>query len=250
MAPDLPDEAEHRGPTSEAAHLAGPTADPAAWEQRRAYGYSGGDVLGEEHPLWVLGSWDLAVADHLGHLRRSGRITVESAGHYLDGNLADLAEDPDFDFPKLAGQLRRCRAHLEAVLHDGEQVEQGAPCLACRRPVTRTTGDDGRTTFECRRCRRTLTDNEYRLAVRAAYLAHADRLPAVYLAERIGVPASTIRRWANVRREQPDGQDPVELPPILRSCGRDTKGRKLYRVADAEHVRDNGGEALREEIPA
>lgn len=236
----LPDEAVSRGAQSEAFHLAGPTANPEAWQQRGRYGhrYERDSRLGENHPLWVLGTWDLAVTELYKH-RRMTAISVESAADYLGRNLTDLAQDVDFAFDDFANSLRECASHLEAVLHDGEQVERGAPCLRCKKPVTKTT-EAGKTIIRCEPCRRTLSDNEYRLAVRAAHTAHADRLNVTDMAERIGVSESAIRRWANVVRTQRDGEPPVEHPPLLRSCGRDGTGRKVYRVADAQTVRDAG----------
>jgi hypothetical protein len=247
LTADLPDEAETRGAQSEAFDLAGPTANPEAWRQRGKYGhrYSTEERLGDNHPLWVLGTWDLAVTEHYGRGRRTTVITVESAASYLGRNLTDLAADPDFAFEDLARELRSCRGHLEAVLHDGEQAEKGAPCLKCMRPVTRTVEADGKIRHWCSRCRRSLTDNEYRLAVRQAHMAHADRLNAADMAVRIEVPESTIRRWANVLRLQREGESVVELDPLMRSCGRDSQNRKMYRVDDALKIRDGGGDRRR-----
>lgn len=240
MTDKLPSEAQTRGAQSEAFHLAGPVANPEAWQQRGRYGhkYTAESRLGENHPLWVLGTWDLAVAEHYGH-RRTASITVASAADYLARNLTELAQDIDFAFDDLAQDLRHCQSHLEDVLHDGEQVEKGAPCLRCKQPVIKTT-EAGTTTVRCDRCRHTLSDNEYRLAVRATHTAHADRLNVADMAERIDVPESTIRRWANVLRIQRDGEAAVEVQPLLRSCGRDTSGRKVYRVADALTIKTAG----------
>lgn len=258
MAAELPDEAAERGTASEAVHLDGPTANPAAWRQRRAYGYRDHiatrkdgttfrpDVVGETHPLWVLGTWDLLITEHYQH-RRTQRVTIPKAAAYLKANLSDLAQDGDFAFSDLAQDLDRCRAHLEAVLHDGEQIEKGAPCLTCRRHMTKTTDPKGKISFTCERCHKDVSENQYRYAVGVAHVAHADRLTAADLADRIGVPASTVRRWVSIRRkvipavvidgELIDGHV-EESPPRLRSCGLDTSGRKVYRVTAAETLRD------------
>lgn len=135
-------EAMYRGVNSEAAHLEGPTADPNAWRQRRRYGYrdvvetkrSGEtfrpDVIGEDHPLWVLGTWDLLVTEHYGH-HRTQRVTVTTAASYLKANLTDLAQDREFPFEELAREVRQCRGHLEDVLRDGERYDKGALCPMC-----------------------------------------------------------------------------------------------------------------------
>jgi hypothetical protein len=248
----LPEEVEHRGVHSEAMMLLGPTADPEAVghvEASIAAGRLPADWLDvadhELHPLFVLGSWDMVVRDALEHDEPADRLTVATAVDYLDRQLTYLGGYEHVPFEDLARDLRRCRAHVEQVLHDGEQVEHGAPCLTCKRPVTRSMGDDGEYHYRCERCRRDLTANEYRLAVRAAHVAHADRLNVEDMAERIRVPASTIRRWANVLRHQRAGGEPVEHPPLIRSCGRDDRGRKVYRVDDALKVRDGGGDRRR-----
>ena len=90
--------------------------------------------------------------------------------------------------------------------------------------------------------------NQYRLAVKAAHVAHADRLNVENLATRIGVPASTIRSWASTLRVQVKGKDPIEVQPLIRSCGRDGGNRKVYRVDDALRVRDGGGDRRRSGI--
>ena len=45
--------------------------------------------------------------------------------------------DAEQDFPLLARELRKCRQHLEAVLHNDERAERGAPCPEC---TSETTG--------------------------------------------------------------------------------------------------------------
>lgn len=135
----VPLEAQELGDVeSEAAMLAGPVANPEAYAQRRSYGYhepeevktKTGAIVGEDHPLWILGTWDLLVTEHY-DTRRTGRITVATSAAYLDLVLSDLAQDPAFPFPDLAHDLRRAREHLEDVLHDGERNDSGAPCMSC-----------------------------------------------------------------------------------------------------------------------
>lgn len=68
------------------------------------------------------------------------------------------------------------------------------------------------------------------------------------MAESIGVKPSTFRYWC-ARRTQI--LEPVKVvdgklieavkkvtPPRIQSCGRDATDRKVYRVTDAEQVRD------------
>lgn len=247
MCGALPDEVEHRGTNGEAMFLLGPVADPEARGHLEASVAAGrvspdylAEAIGENHPLWVLGTWDMVWRDALEH-DGTELVTIVTAADYLDRTMTYMSGYPHVPFEEFARDLRKCAGHLAAVLHDGEQIEKGAPCLTCKRPVTLTTTDKG-VTSHCDRCNRTLTANEYRLAVHAAFIAHAVMLSADDMAFRIAMPASTIRRWANVRRFQRAGEDPVEAPPLMRSCGRDAHGRKVYRVEDAQAIKDDGGD--------
>ena len=180
-AAQLPSEATEKGINSEAAMLDGATADVAAWRQRRTYGYRDvtdhdkfgnlvfPDRLGENSPLWVLGTWDLLVTEHYGH-KRTKRITLERARDYLAANLTDLAQDPDFPFDALVTELRKCRGHLEDVLHDSRLGDiAGVGCFDCggdlERRLTKAGFDDH---WTCKRCHRRYTYAEYNFALRAS----------------------------------------------------------------------------------
>ena len=181
-AAQLPPEATAKGINSEAAMLDGATADVGAWRQRRSYGYRDvtdhdrdgnlvfPDRLGENSPLWVLGTWDLLVTEHYGH-KRTKRITLERARDYLAANLTDLAQDADFPFADMAADFRRCRSHLEDVVHDerhGDFANVG--CFECggdlERRLTEKAGFEDHWT--CQRCHRRYTYAEYNFALRAS----------------------------------------------------------------------------------
>lgn len=250
LCADLPAEVEIRGVDSEAFHLNGPTADPDAWRQRGRHGhtYEPDARLGEQHPLWTLGIFERIICDeldlHPAAGAPTGRPTVAGTAAFIDSHLHRLAHQPWFDFADLARDLATCRAHLERVLHDGEQIERVAPCMDCGRQITRTMTDAGDWAYRCERCRVDLSEASYRLAVRAAHTAHADRLNAEDLAERIGVPLTTVREWTRTRRV--GGTD---APALLGCCGT-AHGRKLYRVADAVAIRDAGARRTREDKSA
>lgn len=236
-------EAILRGINSHAAMLAGPTADPEAWGYRRMSAVAGridaaflDDCHDEQHPAWVVGTWEILARDHL-HQPRTYDPTLTEARGYLDRQLHHLAHDETFDFRAMHHDLDHCARHLETTLKAGDQIEKGAPCMTCRRNVERVTDDHGRVTYTCRRCRTEVSEAGYMLAVKAEYLEQADRLTTDDMATRTGVPASTIRRWANTRRIA--GTD---HPPLFRACGTNGQGRKVYRVTDVEHIRDTGGD--------
>lgn len=231
---------------TEAAHLAGPAANPHQWRQRGDHGhiYDPESRMGGMQPLWILGKYDLLVTEHLGHKRRTGKITIPRAASYLGRNLTWLAADLEFDFVDMATDLEECRQHLERVVHDGEQVETGAPCMTCRIPLRLVRGER-EDRWTCPRCRQESTEEQYRFALRADFIENATDLNADDMAVRTEVPASTIRRWAHVRRTQRKGEKPIDHPPIIKPTGR-VNERKVYAVVDVEFVRDNGGEALRD----
>lgn len=219
----LPEEVAHRGVEGEAMMLLGPAADPEArghLEASVACGRVPADYLetadNENHPLFVLGSWDSVWRDALEH-DDSGPIVLTSAVDYLDRTMGYMAGYEHVPFEDFARDLRRCVAHLEAVLHDGEQVDTGAPCMSDGTPLERVWGEDRKADgWRCPRCRETSTEDQYRFAV-----AHLHREEATHLTDRdmevrTGVRAGTVREWA--RR----GHVAKRLD----------SGRVLYAVAD------------------
>ena len=245
MCDALPEEVEARGVEGEAMMLLGPAADPEARGHLGAsvrVGRVPEDYLeeadGELHPLFVLGTWDMLVRDVLEHDEPTTKLTVASAIDYIDRQLSYLGGFEDLPFEDLARDLRACVRHMESVLHDGEQVDRGAPCMKCGVKVLRLTDDDGAVTYRCDRCRTDLSEATYMLAVKAEHIARADRLTANDMVIRTGVPAGTLRRWANLR-----SVDGIEYPPLFHSCGRNGQGRKVYRVSDVEEIRDSGGDS-------
>lgn len=192
----------------------------------------------ERHPLWVLGTWDMLVAEHLEHDRRA-RVTVLGATAYLKVNLTYLGQDTGFAFDELAREIRQCREHVERVMLVAASPQQGAPCPDCRaagrkaRPLERRYVEadaneaiDAKDVWVCARkvCGLELSLDEYAKAIYVDYLGHADRLTAAQIHAQYRVPASTVRRWAavgDVRRHGYDGQR-----------------RQLYDVADVLRLRD------------
>lgn len=193
----------------------------------------------ERHPLWVLGTWDMLVAEHLEHTRRA-RVTVAGATAYLAVNLTYLGQDDGFAFDELAREVRQCREHVERVMLVAASPQQGAPCPNCRaagrkaRPLERRYTEagadqaaDARDAWVCRikGCGLELSLDEYGKAVWVDYLGHAERLTAAQIQAQYRIPASTIRRWSatgEVRRHGYDGQR-----------------RQLYDVADVLRMRDD-----------
>jgi hypothetical protein len=121
---------------SEAANLAGPAADAEAWSWRKvAMLHAGVDVElieddDEHHPHRVAGTWARMVTEGYGHDMPEQASLGWCIG-YLDRQLHRIANDDEEDFPLLARELRKCRQHLEAVLHNDQRPDRGAPCPEC-----------------------------------------------------------------------------------------------------------------------
>lgn len=257
MCRALPAEVEHRGVDSEAMALLGPAADPEAWGHittslhvgRLPVGYLACDRCenpwpcekhadSELHPLFVLGTWDMVWRDALDH-ETDAEVTVPTAVAYLGEQMTYMAGFADAPFEDFARDLRRCRAHMESVLHDGEQVETGAPCMGCEtvlhkvyagREMPWSNGEhpthasqDG---WACPRCRRWHTEGQYNLAVTAEHRKRAEWLTDVEMEIKTGVKATTVRSWA---RNREDGT----VPPVQK---RRHSERTEYLVADVVRV--------------
>lgn len=125
------------GVNSEAANLAGPSVDPEAWSWRKAAARAGGawhaslvEEDDEHHPARVLGTWARMLTEDYGHDMPPAASLVWCAD-YLDRNLHRIAHDDGQDFPLMARELKKCRQHLESVLHNDDQRDQGVPCPTC-----------------------------------------------------------------------------------------------------------------------
>jgi hypothetical protein len=233
----LPEEAEHRGVNGEAMMLLGPTADPEAWRNRAMSAMRGRvdaayleDCRDEQHPLWVLGSWEQAWRDHRDQ-PTDLRATLPRLVDYLDRQMHVMAAEAEVPFEDFARDLRGCRGHLEDVLRDGERPETGAPCPECGRALVKVYGDqakDDRWTCPGRNCRAWYTDHDYRARVTDDYRANADKLTAPDIEAQYRVPAGTLRQWASRGH--------------VRKRGRDDSGRMLYDVRDTLTMREKAGE--------
>lgn len=246
----LPEEVEVRGIDGEAMVLLGPAVDPEAWSHVEAAYVSGrlpegwieaahgrecpllvneacsGCAGGELHPQLVLGTWDMVWRDALDHDEPTARLTIPAAIDYLDRQLTYMAGFVHVPFEDFARDLRACRAHLEAVLHDGEQRDTGAPCMACGvrqvREWGRLAAADG---WRCPKCKAFSTEAQYALAVRADYedqRGQFDYLPAEDCAAVTGATRGSITGWASrgqVRKRR-------------------EYGRVVYHVADVRDTLD------------
>lgn len=217
LCASLPAEAVEKGVQSEAMVLLGPSSDPEAWRNRATSAMVGRldasyleDCRDELHPLWVMGSWEQIWRDFLDH-QTEQPVTWGSSYSYLNLQIGYMAEQVEPPFDEFARELRECRGHLEDVLRDGIREERGAPCVQCKRSMVRTEDH-----WECRTCRHTVTEDQYRYAVGVAYRAHAKRLTAADAAVRLDLKATQIRVWG--------------ARGYITKCGKDHEGITLYDV--------------------
>jgi hypothetical protein len=237
MCGALPDEVEHRGVEGEAMMLLAPAADPEAWGHMEASVLSGRvppeyleENAGELHPEFILRSWQMVWRDALDHDEVPDAL-LSTAVDYLNTQMTYMGGYEHVDFADFARDLRRCRNHLEAVLHDGEQVDQGAPCMSCNGRLERTWGKDAAGDgWRCPRCKQTSTDAQYRFAVMHLHRESAEWLTDRDMQIRTGVKAGTVRSWA---REQASGATLVRKR-------RDAE-RTVYAVADVLAVAKEKG---------
>jgi hypothetical protein len=210
----LPEEAIHRGVNSEAANLAGPVADAEAYSWRKAHLAKtiAWELLPEDdehHPGNVLGGWVAVIGEDYGD-RPDRQLTLSELVDYLDRRLGRIAHDVGQDFGQFRREVSRCKAHLEAVLHDGEQVDTGAPCMTCNVPLQRVWGvDSERDGWRCPKCKQTSTEDQYRFAVKHLHREEATELTDHDMEIRTGVRAGTVRVWAKrgiVGRRQDSGR--------------------------------------------
>lgn len=226
MCDSLPEEVEHRGIDGEAMMLLGPASNPEARGHLEASVLAGrvpDDYLdradGELHPLFILGCWDMVYRDALDH-EEANSVTLPDVISYLDRNLHYMSGYEHVAFEDLARDLRKCRAHLESVLHDGEQRDTGAPCMTCQVPLNRVWGADEQTDgWECPRCHQRSTEDQYRFAVQHLHREEATHLTDRDCEIRTGVKAGTVRVWANrghVERRRDSGRTLYSVVDVLK----------------------------------
>lgn len=222
---------ERRYELAEAAHYARlERGEPSEWTAQPGGDDYASDQVAELHPLLVLATWEDAIRDALG-TPTERKASVTTAAGYIGSAVTwmlDVDANGDINFlgvDALANDLRDCRAMLENILSEGRRADTGAPCLDCGTSLVKVWGTTvAEDHWRCKPCEDTLTPERYRLAVRSAYLANADRLTATDMLEAYRIKAGTLMVWAQRGK--------------VRKRGKDDSGRRLYDVADAVKARD------------
>lgn len=245
----LPEEAEANGVDSEALSLSGPAAIPEHVHYRQGF-CEFPKSREEHHPYTVLGGWDLALRETYGP-PTDLNVSVVRAADYLEGLLAG-AFPHGGEFEDFAASLSACRAHLESVIHDSRTPERGRPCPRCaeasedgKGPKLRkryAEGTDERTkrgdhdTWHCPADpEHWWSEVDYRSRVEVDYVRFAKLLPARELAERLRVPASTVRSWIAPTRHVTQERGTFFSAPKLSAAGV-INGRTVYSVETASKL--------------
>ena len=238
----MPVEAVQRGTTTNpAADLAGPVANPIRHRWRQIDADAAGRYAEEpddDDPYVALTRRERFIREELGHDTDTlCSPDLARCVAYLTWALPDLArrEDLALLLADLADVARHLRAHLDAVLHDQQGGERGAPCPECEPPAPRLhkrwatwdpTGDHDE--WVCPRDpEHWWRERDYRLRVGAEYRASAGVLTAGDIELEYGVRQGTLRKWAH------EGK--------VAKLGLDGTGRQLYDVAPLKALREAEG---------
>lgn len=257
------EELPHSAVGSEVVNLAGPVAAPEQvdarrrWEEDRGHWTRTGGIRGwcdyprrvddddELHPTAVFNRWEGKLRDVYGP-PATLFPTLTSSAAYIRGLLDNTSFPHDDVFEDVSGDILRVRTHLENVLSDSRQPDQGAPCPTCAVNIQLAREDRKAPRLELRHghwcdnpdCKRQhdekgVTDEwvcpvdgshrwkeaDYRLRVAGEYLERAGALTASQMHAQWGIRPSTLRTWAE------RGQ--------VKRRGKDANGRLLYDVAQA-----------------
>jgi hypothetical protein len=220
---ELPEQAEYAGVDSEALNLVGPAmlADDIETLRERtdaARGWCSWPVTDQRHPYSVLGSIDMALREVYGP-RTSLAVSVERAAAYITDLLAGRFPHED-QFEDTAREIRKLRAHMEAVAGNSRKPETGAPCPKCQadtgadeshkapRLIKRyAQGRDDRSllgendTWHCPDVpAHWWTNEDYLMTVEAAHRERVREgrwLTAAEIREQYDVKPATLRKWAS-----------------------------------------------------
>ena len=112
----------------------------------------------------------MVYVDALEHETDDSPVTISEAVDYLDRQLTYAGGYPHVPFEDFAKDLRRCRTHIESVLHDQRQGDRAnVGCFECKGDLERRIGKEGFEDFwTCSKCHRRYTQAEYNFALRAA----------------------------------------------------------------------------------
>lgn len=211
---------DHEFPGGDALVMLGPAANRMAYESQilstilgRTDGPAGEYDYDSDPapPLLVLAGWSDIIRE-LRDQETSLKATIQREADYIRASLDWCCGDnsdgePNFiQVDEMLTDLRRCRLRMEAVLLAGIRPEMGVPCMydECGGSrLRRAILDDGsRTDWQCPKCRRTWSDEDYWRNVAAANgRLKVEQIDGTmwctvdWAARDVGRPQATIRKW-------------------------------------------------------
>ena len=252
-------EAVEKGAQSEAAMLAGPAADPEAWQyvamsairgrlcrciRRRQlcpslFGKTCPDAAylddnrDERHPRYVLGEWEQSWRLFLDHPTEA-LITIDAAVAYLDMQIGYMADQIEPEFDRFAAELLACRSHLEDILRAGErEVRSHVPCVDCAVRLVKVFAERVEDDYwRCPRCWRDYKGGEF---ARAQHFHMEDERADSFVKVSVALgmidrPEQTLRTWmanGDVKTERDTATGAILVWwPDVRDRNRDTPRRK------------------------
>lgn len=174
--------------------------------------------------------------------------TIHTEASFIRYQLDWAWDAEEVNFDHVAADIRKARARLEALLHEGIRVEAGVPCLDCNTDLIRPTanrrnvnwcdGHDGvchlphekcphdrggrRDEWHCPSCDRRYDETSYRRAVGYAAFLSSDWLTLEDAIERTGAKRGSIQGWASSSKA------------LVRKRKDQNTGRMTYNVPDIE----------------
>lgn len=212
---------DHEFPGGDALVMLGPSANMTAYQHQVAAALVGSyDGPAGEYdqdsdpapPLLVLASWEDIIRSERDE-PTSLRATIARAADYLR-RVAGWAWSESEDGPtflpadEMATDVRRLRLRMESVLLEGVRPERGVPCMydECGGArLFRLIDDHGeRSDWQCPKCRRTWSEEDYWRNVGAANgRLKTEIIEGVtwatydHAAREVGRPQATIRKWVH-----------------------------------------------------
>lgn len=255
---DLPEEAANRSddkmfPGGDALVMLAPAANLEAWE----HGYEnvereGGDTAyiydqaAELHPLLVLATWEDAIRDERNQ-PTDLRATIGRAADYIRNSLdwalsSDETGNVNFlGVDQLSIDLKRCRAMLENLLHDGVRAEFAR--VTCTVPscdekprLMKVYADDAaKDHHKCPACKAEYDYDAFVAAAKVhAFSEAADKtwMTVADAAFSISRPVNTLRTW--IKAEKISTQQAPGVPTTVYVFWPDVRDvHKEARVVEA-----------------
>lgn len=179
------------------------------------------------------------------------KATIAREVDYLRGSIDWMFSTDEYgemvflEVDDFASGLHGVVRAMENVLHEGERVDRGAPCLQCATPLVKhwegddedpATEDDDWWSCPNRDCDvQRVEGDELNLAVKATALQYAEWLTASDMQKVYRVPVGTVQGWAGKRDD--------EGRPFVRKRRDPNVQRMVYSVKDVLARRDEKASA-------